>query len=158
MDAALTSAPLVLIPAAHAETVWPLAEPHLRRALLYSDGEFTLEETHGLIRDGRFQLWLAWDGGTRRAIGAGVTEIFDYPRKRVCFLVLWASEAPRARWLDGLETVERWAREQGCDGMRLLGRKGWGRVLSGYRPQYTVFVRSFDEERIREAQPGALRA
>jgi hypothetical protein len=158
MDAAPTSAPLVLIPAVHVETVWPLAEPHLKRALQYSDGEFTLEETRGFIRDGRFQLWLGWDSGTRRAIGAGVTEIFDYPRKRVCFLVLWASEAPRTRWLDGLQAVERWAREQGCQGMRLLGRKGWGRVLSGYRPQYTVFVRSFDEKRVREAQSGALRA
>lgn len=151
MQSAPNGAPLVLIPAAHVETVWPLAEPHLKRALHYGDGEFTLDETRGLIRDGRFQLWLAWDGAAHRAIGAGVTEIFDYPRKRVCFLVLWASEAPRARWLDGLATVERWARSQGCRGMRLLGRKGWGRVLDGYRPQYTVFVRSFDEERVCEA-------
>lgn len=146
MDAAL-----VLIPTAHLDTVWPLTEPHLKRALDFGDGEFTLRETRDLIRQGRFQLWLAWDAQHQCAVGAGITEIFEYPQKRVCFLVLWASEAPRTRWLSGLETVERWAREQGCKGMRLLGRKGWGRVLSGYRPQYTVFVRSFDEERIREA-------
>lgn len=137
--------PLVLIPAAHAETVWPLAHTHLERALRFGDGEFTLDEARAFIRQGRFQLWLAWDPRCRRVIGAGLTEIFDYPQKRVCFLVLWASEAPRAHWLDGLDTVERWAKAQGCAGMRLLGRKGWGRVLSNYRPQYTVFVRSFDE-------------
>lgn len=145
MEKTIAATPLVLIPAAHIETVWPLAEPHLKRALQFADGEFTLEEARGSIADGRFQLWLAWDGAERRATGAGVTEIFDYPRKRVCFLVLWASEAPRPRWLDGLQTVERWARENGCKAMRLLGRKGWGRVLDGYRPQYTVFVRSLDE-------------
>jgi hypothetical protein len=143
---ALRAAPLVLIPAAHAETVWPLAEPHLKRALQFADGEFTLEEARRSVAEGRFQLWLAWDGAQGRCIGAGLTEIFDYPRKRVCFLVLWASEAPRPRWLDGLDAVERWARGQGCKAMRLLGRKGWGRVLDGYRPQYTVFVRSLDEE------------
>jgi hypothetical protein len=111
----------------------------------FADGEFTLEEARESVRQGRFQLWLAWDATQRRAFGAGVTEIFDYPRKRVCFLVLWASEAPRAAWLDGLDTVERWAKEQGCAAMRLLGRKGWARVLDGYRPQYTVFARSLDE-------------
>lgn len=151
MDTTKPAASLVLIPSAHVEAVWPLAEPHLKRALRFGDGEFTLAETRGLIREGRFQLWLAWDALRQCAIGAGVTEVFDYPQKRVCFLVLWASEAPRMHWLSGLETVEAWARDRGCKDMRLLGRKGWGRVLSGYRPQYTVFVRSFDEERIREA-------
>lgn len=145
MEQTKVGAPLILIPAAHVETVWPLAELHLERAMQFADGEFTLDEARRSIQDGRFQLWLAWDSAQRRALGAGVTEIFDYPRKRVCFLVLWASEAPRVRWLDGLETVERWAKEQGCAAMRLLGRKGWGRVLAGYRPQYTVFVRSLDE-------------
>lgn len=140
-----SDAPLVLIPAAHAETVWPLAEPHLKRAMRFADGEFTLDEAQEAVRQGRFQLWLAWDAPQGRALGAGVTEIFDYPRKRVCFLVLWASDAPRAAWLDGLDAVERWAKEQGCAAMRLLGRKGWARVLDGYRPQYTVFVRSLDE-------------
>lgn len=141
----MSGSELVLIPAAHLETVWPLAEPHLRRAMTFADGEFTLDEARACIGDGRFQLWLGWDVAERRAIGAGVTEIFDYPRKRVCFLVLWASDAPRSRWLESLQTVERWAKGQGCKGMRLLGRKGWARVLGAYRPQYTVFVRSLDD-------------
>ncbi len=136
---------LVLIPAGHVGAVWHLAEPHLRRALSYADGEFTLEDVRKLMEEGRFQLWMGWDLGRRQAVGAGVTEIFDYPRRRVCFLVLWASEAPRATWLPCLKTVEQWAAAQGCIAMRLLGRKGWARVLNGYRPQYTVFVRSFDD-------------
>lgn len=136
---------LILIPAEHVQTVWPLAEPHLKRAMAFADGEFTLDEAQAYLTEGRFQLWLAWDAAQKRAIGAGVTEIFDYPRKRVCFLVLWASEAPRARWLEGLQAVEQWASAKGCRAMRLLGRKGWGRLLDDYRPQYTVFVRSLDD-------------
>lgn len=135
---------LVLIPREHIDAVWPLAEPHLERALGFADGEFTLEDTRDFLREGRFQLWLAWKAGDKRVIGAGVTEVYAYPRKRVCFLVLWASDAPRETWLSGLGTVERWAKAQGCAAMRLLGRRGWGRVLDRYRPQYTVFVRSLD--------------
>jgi hypothetical protein len=136
---------LVLIPRDHIVAVWDLAEPHLKRALSYADQEFTIEDVRKLLEEGRFQLWIGWDVERKQPVGAGVTEIFDYPRRRVCFLVLWASEAPRSTWLSCLATVEHWASAKGCVAMRLLGRKGWGRVLDGYRPQYTVFVRSFDD-------------
>ena len=32
-------------------------------------------------------------------------------------------------WLRGLPLIERWAGCEGCDYMRIQGRKGWSRLL-----------------------------
>ena len=36
-------------------------------------------------------------------------------------------------WLHLLDGIEAFARAEGCDAMRIIGRKGWARVLKDYR-------------------------
>jgi hypothetical protein len=133
---------LVFIPTDKIDQVWPMAAPHLERAIRYSAGESELSDVQELCSVGRFHLWLGWDADNKEPIGAGVTEIVDFPRMRICFLVLWASDAPREEWIESLQTVEKWAREQGCSKTRLLGRKGWLKILPEYRPQYYLLERT----------------
>jgi hypothetical protein len=37
-----------------------------------------------------------------------------------------------SRWLDLLKPIEAFAKLEGCDAMRIIGREGWARVLPGY--------------------------
>jgi len=46
-----------------------------------------------------------------------------------------------------LETLERWAMDNNCDGMEMTGRKGFEKILGpyGWTPEYTVFEKMFEE-------------
>jgi len=52
----------------------------------------------------------------------------------------WLGGGDLAEMLRRCPDVESWAREQGCERMTLIGRKGWERVLRprGYRPIYML--------------------
>ena len=42
------------------------------------------------------------------------------------------------RWLPLLEGIENYAKAEGCRNVRIFGRKGWHRVLDGYRQTYAI--------------------
>ena len=100
--------------------------PWIEAALSYSGGTHTFEDVAQGIAEGRMQLWDAPDG-------CCVTEIVEYPRKRVLNGFLAGGEM--AQILDIIPSIEAWAKMQGCDGTELTGRRGWGRVFAshGYR-------------------------
>ena len=90
-------------------------------ALAYSGGTHEVEDVLEGIRSGRMQLWPA-----KR--GCAVTEIIEFPRKRVLHVFLAAGEMDQI--LDMLESAKEWGRQQGCTGFTIAGRKGWKRVLA----------------------------
>jgi hypothetical protein len=47
----------------------------------------------------------------------------------------------RERWLPLFEKIEQYAREEGCSCVRIYGRKGWERVLQGYRVEHVILER-----------------
>ena len=96
-----------------------------------------LRQVEDDVLAGRALLWLAWDGWI---VGAGVTQVHDTERSKVCTLVAWQSD-DMARTLPLLATVEDYARDMGCDCVRVCGRQGWARVLDGYRVTRFVLER-----------------
>jgi len=80
------------------------------------------------------QLWVVpWDM-------AVVTQIQTYPGARICMLVLCGGEGLMEH-RDELGEIERWAKALGCEEMRLMGRRGWGRVYPDYEEIATVMRR-----------------
>lgn len=88
-------------------------------ALAYSGGTHTPEDVAGGILAGTLQLWPAEKGCL-------VTEIVDFPRKRVLNIFLAAGDMRQV--LDMNDDVAAWAKAQGCTAMTAYGRKGWERV------------------------------
>lgn len=70
------------------------------------------------------------------------TEIVNYPRKKICRLTLCAGEGlHRCRDMFGL--IERWAKQNGCQGLEAVGRKGWERFFGDWNAK--VFLeKDFD--------------
>lgn len=111
------------------------ARPYIEAALEYAGGTHTVDDVLTDIRAGRLQLWPAPGS-------ALVTEIVDYPQKRIlnCFLaggnlVELEIMAP---------VIEDFARSQGCTAVTLVGRRGWERTFlatRGYDPIQVVYQR-----------------
>jgi hypothetical protein len=50
-----------------------------------------------------------------------------------------ASRVPdMRRWIGLLERIEEFARTEGCEATRIIGRKGWARVLTSYQTKRIV--------------------
>jgi len=56
--------------------------------------------------------------------------------------MIWLAEGEIRSLLELHEKILEWARAEGCNRVRVGGRRGWGRVLEGYHEISTVFERS----------------
>lgn len=115
---------IVGIPHAQIEQWWPLIEPLVAKALKYADGKYAPENVLEGLKARQYQLWMA---NVLDAIC--VTQIINYPQKRVCIVFLAAGKNMH-RWVNEMdETISAWARERGCKSIEMHGRPGWERVL-----------------------------
>jgi hypothetical protein len=80
-------------------------------------------------------LWLAGDDEAQ-VHGAGITEI----DRDVCVIVAWGSD-DQERCAPLLATIEQFARDEDCAAVRIYGRAGWQRRLTGYRLKAIIMER-----------------
>lgn len=120
------------IPSRDATTVWPLAEPILRRATERTCGRFTAADALERIARADMQLWL----GGNPVSSVAVTEVLQYPRLSECRIVFAAGELGLLK--AGMPMLEMWAQAQGCRIFSIEGRKGWERVFPGFIPEAVI--------------------
>jgi hypothetical protein len=146
---------LVCVPPDKVALVWPPV-----RSLIFAAMKRGDLSSFGAVEDsvlrGDALLWLALsceDGDGVRIDAAAVTELHQTEWRKVCVVVacgapsgrLRASsraDASRAtdmrRWIGLLERIEEFARAEGCEATRIIGRKGWARVLTSYQMKRIV--------------------
>lgn len=86
------------------------------------------------------QCWvtIAPDG---QWLGIFITQIKKkFGRKWLLYWILAGKE--RERWVDFINVVDRWGKEQGCEFARTYGRRGWKKVLPDLKECYTVMQRN----------------
>lgn len=110
---------------------------HIEAALAYGGGTHTFEDVRDGILSGRMQLWPS-------PRGCAVTEIVQYPRKRVIHCFLAGGELDQI--IDGIESVIAWGKSQGCESLTISGRNGWAKVLQphGFVQTLVTLERAFD--------------
>jgi hypothetical protein len=125
---------IVCVPPEHARAAWPhvceLISNAMRRGGLGAYG--TVAES---VLEGRALLWLAWDGNMVHA--AAVTTLAATEWRKVCEIVACGGHGMR-HWLHLIWHIEQFARKEGCSATRILGRKGWARMLREYRTKRVV--------------------
>lgn len=94
----------------------------------------------GVLR-GRSLLWIGWKD---KIEGALVTNIQVVAGERVCVIVAYASGNMKD-WLHLLERIERYAADEKCKCVRIFGREGWLRALTGYQKKAIVIERPCNE-------------
>lgn len=105
----------------------------IESALAYAGGTHTFEDIRAGVEAGSF---LAWPG-VRSII---ITEILQYPQRRVLNFFLAAGELPELEAM--YPTVEMYGKLHGCASAVITGRKGWERSFltkqEGWTPTLVV--------------------
>ena len=119
----------------HWGLVGPLLEEFERET-----GTASAEEIKDQARNGLSQVWgLATPAGVR---GVCVTRVHVTPRNRFCSI--WVAQGSNVfgDLLRVYDAIETWAQSVGCTAMHIHGRRGWKRILPGYREVAVVLEKS----------------
>ena len=81
-----------------------------------------------------FKMWT-----TDNAIVIG--EICQMPSKTMVNIALGGGELEQVKLL--VDQVEQEARALNVAGVSIIGRRGWGRALDGYKEAATVYMKEF---------------
>jgi hypothetical protein len=119
-----------IVPAQHIDECWPLVAPHLEKAVEYTYGRFTLDDIYTAVKDDSYTLWVAFDDEGVK--GAVVTNFTLYPRKKFVHLA-FIGGVDGHNWKEPmLDILQRWAYDNGCNGLESVGRPGWSKIFENY--------------------------
>lgn len=135
------------VPPEYVDTVWGIAGAMLRPAAEFNNGRYTVKDAYHGIQNATMQLWLAFDNDDedKKIYGSIVTMITHYPSKKY-LTVLMVGGSKMYLWMDTLaDIVEKWARDNECDGVEGYGRIGWKKLLNrfGGTTQISIFEKEF---------------
>lgn len=121
---------LLCVPPWQVDEFWPVASRFVNAAARRAHLR-TIEDLKTGVHSGLALLWIAMDG--HRVLGAGVTE----RHKDSCWIIAWGAD-DQEKCAPLLETIEQFAKREGCKSVRLCGRPGWARTLKDYRTKAVV--------------------
>lgn len=108
---------------------WPHAAEMIRSAVRRTNLSHSQDIEYD-ITSGDSLLWLAWDGAKIEA--AASTSLIETDTDKVCVLTACGGENMN-HWLPLLKQIETYAKAEGCQCVRIYGRKGWLRILKDYQ-------------------------
>lgn len=123
--------------------VWEDAESLLQDAINHSNGEFNLLDIKENLINKKMQLWVVYD--KFGMCTACITQIIIYPRLKKLTIVLLGGKRINNGWLGHIETIQEFAKSNGCQFVDLYGRPGWEKALKrfGYKKNYVVMKLDF---------------
>jgi hypothetical protein len=131
-------AKLICVDPARVHELWPLAAPLLRSAISRTGLSAFVDIEQDVLR-GNALLWIAvsnMEGAlTIEAAASTLLQLTD--AGKVCVITA-CSEKDRLRWLPLIAGIEAYAKDEGCQRVRIFGRKGWLRVLDGFEEEQIV--------------------
>jgi len=110
---------------------WDRSTPFLKSALEKSGGEYDVEDVLREVEDDHAMFFPIENG-------AAIFKIILYPKRRVLRLWLYGGKTGtgRANLKAIMEAADWYAELHECDGIELVGRKGWEKVLRPYGYEY----------------------
>jgi hypothetical protein len=119
--------------AAHPDTLdvlWPHALPYLKR---FSEETLlvNVDELYEKLKTNDRQLWMVEREG--KVVLVVVTEVWAASQGPVCTIKIASGDCGKQSLLEIYDEIEAWARGLGCVGVEICGRKGWSRLLEGFR-------------------------
>lgn len=124
----------------------PALAHHLERSEYWSKGRSNVDDIVRFIYTGQMQLWVIFDE-EEKSIGYVVTEIKQYPQSK---MLVWQYGAGDYGVLEAtndlvFETIERFAKDTGCNGLEVFGRPGWKREAKryGFNSQTVMYEKFF---------------
>ena len=117
----------------HLFSCYPHIKHLLMRAVETSNGRYSLNDLLKEIYESDQQLWICYDGDPIEYRSICTTKMQEYPKCKLLGIV-YASGDDMESWRDPLlDVLERFALDNGCSGLEMIGRRGWERVLKSRR-------------------------
>lgn len=123
------SAELVCVPPDDVFTIWPFVKPQIIQAMRRGGLSGFGPVERGLLANHSL-LWLAVRDC--KILASAITQIEVTEWRKACVIVA-CSGKDMDDWLPLIAGIERFARIEQCNCMRILGRKGWIRKLKDYK-------------------------
>lgn len=101
-------------------------------ALEHGASMMSFDDVKDRVKSGRFNVWTD-------SAGICVTEVINTPTRKLLNTILGAGELASVKALQ--ESIEAAAPELGCAVVTIIGRKGWGKVFSGYKEAATLYMK-----------------
>jgi hypothetical protein len=118
----------VCVDPALVDEIWPHVRGFIFEAIKRGD-LCRFEAIEKAVLAGGMLLWCATDGQTINA--AAATELTETEWRKTCVIVACGGKESE-NWMHLIKTIEDYARAEKCSAVRIFGRKGWARKLSGY--------------------------
>ena len=133
---------VALLEAEDIDMVWDEAYPLIEKALRYAEGELIPEDIKKHLDAGNLRLWVALQD--KNVIASMVTEIIQYPRKKIVRVITLAGKNMDL-WYDFLPMVEGYAIRHGCSSLEAWTRRGMTRKLRDWRHSYDIITKDLKE-------------
>ena len=106
---------------------WARSTPFIEKALAKSGNEYTVDDVLQEVEHSHAIFFPVKNG-------AAIFKVALYPQRRLLRIWLYGgkTETGRANLDAIMEAADHFAAEHECDGIELVGRKGWEKVLNGY--------------------------
>lgn len=117
--------------------MWPHVRDRLRAAIERT-GLSSFDDLESDVLTGMQLVWLAWSGTEIMAVAT--TQLVK-PFNKVCVLTACAGH-DRDQWLPLFARIEKYAKDEGCSTLRIFGRRGWERVLDGYKVEHVILEKA----------------
>lgn len=127
------------VPKEFVDTCWPQVETYLEGAAQYTHGRYTASNIYDRIVEDDYVLWVAFEDDV--ILGAVVTNVMDYPQKKVLAMP-YCGGVELSKWKDPmLAMLRKFAVQIGCQAIEATARKGWAKVFKddGYKEQWVTF-------------------
>lgn len=136
---------LIGIPLAAVDKALPYVLEWLSEIEVTTARRMSLNKLVNGLRDSRMQLWFVIEGESLPS-ACVVTEIMDYTDTKLCNVVLASGGGNARKWTPFvIEKIEGFARENGCEGVEIFGRKGWLKLLPDYEVEHYVLKKEFKD-------------
>jgi hypothetical protein len=105
---------------------------YLSEALAYNSGTQSLDDVKEKLDSGKYKMWTKSDA-------VAVTEICKLPNKVYMNIVLGGGNLEQLKQID-LE-IEEEAKQSQYNGVMIVGRRGWLRVLPNFKEKAVVYIK-----------------
>jgi len=136
------SCKVALVEAEDIDMVWGDVVPLIEKALLHAEGELMPEDIKKHLDSADLRLWVALKD--KDVIASMVTEIIQYPRKKIVRVITLAGK-DMSLWYDFLPMLEGYAIRHGCSSLEAWTRKGMTRKLKDWKHSYDIITKDLKQ-------------
>lgn len=138
-----------LVPHGQIGYVIPSLIKYFDESVKWAKRRVTLDDILQFIFNGQMQLWVVFDPDNNAIHGYVMTEIKEYPRKKMFVIQYCAMSPNHMRYVEENmhAKADLFAKNTGCAGIEFFGRPGWEPHVRkhGYTVKTVVFEKHFDE-------------